>query len=89
MLFISHLSQMYGVKYTRRMQASIDVIKLYAKQLFIIFGILEMLFFSTSSDTTLVAARFMPEVAIVTVNIYIDIIRPYIPIVLAPILFAR
>ena len=46
------------------------------------------LFPSISSDTILVAARFIPEFANVEMNIYIDIISSKTPAPSAPSLFA-
>ena len=49
---------------------------------------LQLGFFSNSSATTFVVARFIPELAKVIPNKYIEEIKLKIPIVSAPILLA-
>ena len=70
------------------MQENIPKTKLYVMHILIILGIAHSLCFSASSETTLVIARFTPEVAKVTQNIYIDIIIEYTPRASAPNLLA-
>ena len=68
-------------------EAIIPQVKLKRIHCFIALSAPFLLSFAISSDTILVEARFIPEVASVIANVYTDIIRPNRPILSAPTLF--
>ena len=70
------------------MQLRTPVMKLKNIDILSIYLVLTLELLSSSSDITLVVERLIPELAIVIPKKYIDEIRPNIPNVSEPILFA-